>query len=566
MRMKKNYLVALTALFAATSTMAQAPHTVSFLPINGQKTATEAVQKRTMKVPAHLLRDFRVSQGMPAKAAKKDATAPTLITGQPEGTAYDLYRSTTGYYSFWGNAMETSARGAWNQLVMADDGTVYLRTPIQALPVETWIKGTKAKGDTLEFKLPQAIYSEEGYTGELDYGYLYKMKYAEDDNKKTYEVDPDSQTLQYVWRGDSLQMVNAEMTGLCLESGGWIGYGEKTSTAWWTPDNTTQPKDAASAEDVMMLYMDTQEQALTTTAKVAIEGSDVYMGNFGSTLPNHWIKGEMKDGTAVFPAQQLVGIDKPNFSYMYASAVGAKRIAADYYEEDSVYLTGKPLEFAYDAANHTLSCRDMLGLHYSKDDLSADNVVALYNHPMTYPWVKEAAAPLPPVFTAYQPYDDMYGYGGVQFKLSYYSVNGNYLDPAHLFYSFYIDGEVYTFSTDEYRFFPESTTTVAYDYADSYDIYSLSQNERRMYFYKGPEEKLGIEALYMDGDTRLSSGITEYSLTPTGISSNVANEKRIECVDYVDLSGRKVAAPTKGIYVRTVTYADGSKLSKAVVK
>jgi len=37
-------------------------------------------------------------------------------------------------------------------------------------------------------------------------------------------------------------------------------------------------------------------------------------------------------------------------------------------------------------------------------------------------------------------------------------------------------------------------------------------------------------------------------------------------VTYTDLSGRKIATPTSGVYVKSVTYADGSVKVMKVVK
>jgi len=42
--------------------------------------------------------------------------------------------------------------------------------------------------------------------------------------------------------------------------------------------------------------------------------------------------------------------------------------------------------------------------------------------------------------------------------------------------------------------------------------------------------------------------------------------KQIERVEYRDLSGRVVSRPAKGIFVRTITYSDGSRATRKVVK
>lgn len=205
-------------------------------------------------------------------------------------------------------------------------------------------------------------------------------------------------------------------------------------------------------------------------------------------------------------------------------------------------------------------------MHKSSDDLRPTHVLDFYRYAQISPWINEPGTPMPPIFSSYMPWDASYGYAGAEFKISFYSVQQEYLDPSCLYYNFYIDGERQTFSADEYSYLESDMVDVPYSYSDQYDFYKLDENNRRVYFYKEPKHKLGLEALYIDKDNRLSSGITEYLLDETGIDENTATAKRIASVEYADLTGRRVSRPTKGIYVRTITFDDGTKESKKVMK
>ena len=182
---------------------------------------------------------------------------------------------------------------------------------------------------------------------------------------------------------------------------------------------------------------------------------------------------------------------------------------------------------------------------------------------------KRPAAPLPPKLTAFQPYDPnpWGGPGGLQFTLSYYSSDFNYLDPSHLYYNLYIDDELVTFSPDDYQNLETEMTDVPYSFSDQYEFYKYDENHRTIYFYKDVK-KIGMEAVYVDGDLRFGSGITEYypNGDPTGVDMTEATVKQIKSVDFYDLSGRKLSAPAKGICIRTITYTDGSKASRKIVK
>lgn len=87
------------------------------------------------------------------------------------------------------------------------------------------------------------------------------------------------------------------------------------------------------------------------------------------------------------------------------------------------------------------------------DDDRSTNIFDTYRYALINAWDKRPAAPLPPKLTAFQAYDPnpWGGPGGLQFTLSYYSSDFNYLDPSHLYYNLYIDDELVTFSPDDYQ-------------------------------------------------------------------------------------------------------------------
>lgn len=204
------------------------------------------------------------------------------------------------------------------------------------------------------------------------------------------------------------------------------------------------------------------------------------------------------------------------------------------------------------------------------DDDRSTNIFDTYRYALINAWDKRPAAPLPPKLTAFQAYDPnpWGGPGGLQFTLSYYSSDFNYLDPSHLYYNLYIDDELVTFSPDDYQNLKTEMTDVPYSFSDQYEFYKYDENHRTIYFYKDVKKKIGMEAVYVDGDLRFGSGITEYypNGNPTGVDMTEATVKQIKSVDFYDLSGRKLSAPAKGICIRTITYTDGSKASRKIVK
>ena len=497
------------------------------------------------------------------------------ITEKPKGEVVNLYRTSEGYYAFFGNAKPYKAHGEWSRMVFAEDGAVWLENPISSLYSKTWIKGYRAQGDTIAFDLPQVIY-EETFDGVTSKGKLYKMIAEETDKYGTYVKDEDSQTLKYLWKDGKLTLCKDMACGMCTPTGGWSGFGENYFEGINIENNTTKPSENAKVYDGLMLYLDLNDVAQQWPVKYAIDGDDVYLGNLSTNLKGYWIKGTMKNNEVTFPSTSLVGIDTTTVCYAYASRVDYSTAYTAYGDPyDSTFVVNEPLVFTYDPAANTLNSKQKMGIHQSdgvREPLKSTDIFDVYRVPLISPWVEKPNKPLPPKFSAVMPWitDMTPNYSGVEFLLSYYSVDGNYLDPSKLYYSFYIDGEMVTFTPEEYLNVTKEMDLVPYTFDDDYQFYKVSDNTRRLYYYHQPKEKIGLEALYVDEvdgkPVTYSSGISEYYFDPTGINNTTLEEGNVESITFTDLSGRQILRPGKGVYIRTITMKDGTKQSKKVVR
>lgn len=497
------------------------------------------------------------------------------ITEKPKGEVVNLYRTSEGYYAFFGNAKPYKAHGEWSRMVFAEDGAVWLENPISSLYSKTWIKGYRAQGDTIAFDLPQVIY-EETFDGVTSKGKLYKMIAEETDKYGTYVKDEDSQTLKYLWKDGKLTLCKDMACGMCTPTGGWSGFGENYFEGINIENNTTKPSENAKVYDGLMLYLDLNDVAQQWPVKYAIDGDDVYLGNLSTNLKGYWIKGTMKNNEVTFPSTSLVGIDTTTVCYAYASRVDYSTAYTAYGDPyDSTFVVNEPLVFTYDPAANTLNSKQKMGIHQSdgvREPLKSTDIFDVYRVPLISPWVEKPNSPLPPKFSAVMPWitDMTPNYSGVEFLLSYYSVDGNYLDPTKLYYSFYIDGEMVTFTPEEYVNVTKEMDLVPYTFDDDYQFYKVSDNTRRLYYYHQPKEKIGLEALYVDEvdgkPVTYSSGVSEYYFNPTGINNTTIEEGKVESITFTDLSGRQILRPGKGVYIRTITMKDGTKQSKKVVR
>ena len=91
-------------------------------------------------------------------------------------------------------------------------------------------------------------------------------------------------------------------------------------------------------------------------------------------------------------------------------------------------------------------------------------------------------------------------------------------------------------------------------------------NSRIVYFYTTGFKSFGIQLLYKDGDKVYKSDMAKFVFDENGepvagIKNATANEfgSAVKSVSYTDLSGRTISKPNKGIYMKTMRFADGTQ-------
>lgn len=157
----------------------------------------------------------------------------------------------------------------------------------------------------------------------------------------------------------------------------------------------------------------------------------------------------------------------------------------------------------------------------------------------------------------------------MQFDVEYTSTDGVYLDPNKMYYNIYFDDELFTFYSDEYKNgLPgdaDEVTDIPLTYNNSVDLMAYN-NSRIVYFYTTGFKSFGIQLLYKDGDKVYKSDMAKFVFDKdgepvAGIKNATANEfgSAVKSVSYTDLSGRTISKPNKGIYMKTMRFADGTQ-------
>lgn len=493
-------------------------------------------------------------------------TAP-IIDAQPEGKLHaNLYFSGESFVDMMGYEAQLPFDGIWGKIVEAPDNkTIYINNPIGAYYSDAWIKGERTTGDTIEVKLPQQFVHEE-YDGMSTDAWLYKLvpvKVEQDgETYTTFKPDSTSQTVKYVWRNDSIVLVNttqdSKLLGMCTEAGEWYGYGDYIQQYTVFDQQSVAPKDETKATQMSITYYDSG-QMYGRVKKAVREGNDIYIAGLNENIPSGWAKGTISGNKATFSGHQYMGLDTVTASYAFFEPVSHSMVWDSEIGDSIENLTlADAITFDYDADKGTLSTDSTF---VANQGYKMFNQVFTYDGATIEPWTEKAATPLAVDAStmSYMPFSEEYGYGLLAFAPSEFDADGYILDANKLYYSIYLDDDVLTIDPDEYKLFPYETTEIPFTYSDMLDFVNYA-GMWQVYTFVTGIDRIGVQMIYKGGGEVRKSAITYISATdedPSAVS-NVAQTGKVAGVTYTDLSGRRVSRPGKGLFIQTTRMADGT--------
>ena len=537
-----------------------------------------------------------------AKASESD----DVIWDQPEGRHQYYFQWGNGYTLYDGTdlfAFEVETSG---QMVWADNNEVYITNSISSLRCtgSGWVKGTVSDdGKKITVNYPQKVNYLEGYDAKGKFVryplYVSVMKYNEDtqdyspvadeDNVVTYTIGDDGKIMmdgskEFEWKVDpetEEEYIASPDTMLSCyyeyvdEKSGetlpyWFGYADIAQMFTPLPDGLiiNEIPDGLTFE----LWGLTDVWGVEQSVDVAIAGNNVYIKDIDAFTADCVVKGTIEGDKVTFPSKQFFGIHEEYGDYMFFVACGYGMV---WYEEFQDYYEGyyiiDELVMDYNAATKTLTAPENTGFMMNA---AIDRLYyySAFLEPVIVGQDSESliGAPADPEFMIYERRDDL-GQDNFMWIFPNQNVNGAFIDTKCMYYNVYVDGELYTFTPDEYPYVLEAITDLPYDYCDDncFDIVANAQ-EHTFYIY-GVMETFGIIMYYKapDGNLYSSQRVTYNILNDTieydGAIDTVSDAEPIG-MEFYNLQGMKVAAPTAGnIYIRTITFKDGSKKSSKFI-
>lgn len=509
------------------------------------------------------------------KAGRKGVGDVGIITEKPAGKEVVYSRAGGTYFVFFGYIDGEMIDESVGRVVFGEDNTVYIYNPISQLSTKSYMKGTIDKDGVVTVKLPQPIYAEEA-DGEVYVANVDRLVwvYDEEEDAGWFYRDSLSSTneIKYVLRNDSLLWADDESGDVILglvdvETGKWMGYGDWNTSFSPVTDTPVTLPDKVVAEDWVLAYDEDGRYV-----KVAVDGKDVYLGDLYDGLPGTWVKGAIDGNKVIFNSKQYLGPDDEVGYHTYFITAGGEQYYDEYWEDwISEYVMTDKIEFTYDADKKIMRADSKndstILVNAGKKSLY---YVCVYDAPVIQyiQPVEGAVKPLKPVIVDFMPYDEGYGYGYIQFDLPKKDADGNFLDTKKMHYNLFVDDELFAFYQDEYVAIEEDgMTDIPYSYTDGLDIVSDGGVTHTIYYYFVTADKIGIQTTYTaDNGESMKSDMTVYDIAATGIDSTKGVSTAVKSVKYVDMTGRAVSGSAKGMYVKTVTYADGTVKSMKVVR
>ena len=276
---------------------------------------------------------------------------------------------------------------------------------------------------------------------------------------------------------------------------------------------------------------------------VGFDGNDAYIQGLAGDCPELWVKATKNAaGKYVIPANQYMGTYDVGglgwFIYDYFfTAVDAEDnltdVVLDYDAEKGIFSTAQTLVLNGDVAE--------LYPYMTFSDVTITKMVEV------------AATPADPSIDGFNPT----GYiPNVQFTIPTKGTNDEDLLASKLFYTIWIekDGteQTLTLQATDYDVLDEDMTEIPYTFGDNYDIFAGGS---RVYLNMGTEEiatwaKIGVQSIYYGGgECHKSNVVWLENGAYTGISATLNDKGQMTNPHVYDLQGRKVANPTKGLYI-----------------
>lgn len=495
----------------------------------------------------------------PARKAPAKINTPEDVIHSAEGTRVDMNLNATGYYASWWGLDMYENRDFASHIVYGENDEVYIFNIIPLAATDTYVKGVK-KDDKIVIDLPQTVaWSEEEDEGAnlniLDYFYD-----EETEDEGYVPVEGASLELSIAEDGSisTTGLSDEHMLGLSYSSDDmWSGFGVwELNFTKSDKQAVTVPEDLEVSKNAWMYKCEALGYGWPLNFA---QGEDLYFQGLSEVMPEAWVKASVEygDSEAVIsiPQNQYVGIYGGMYVYTkVAQVVVDEEYGWEFYE---LVPDDQPFELIWDYEEETIRVKDpnvSLLFNLVLDDI--DYLDEMYEFVLMRQESYEGVPTNPTDLDYYDMMED-YDFSVLEFQLPAFSTDGDVLLTSDLSYVVYVDGEEYTFDPEEY-WLDEPMTEVPWNFENDWIMKSFGSSKHAVYLFAEGISTLGVQSVYRYNDEETRSEIVTLNLDDPSAVNSIAAGKKIAEVKYYGIDGREVANPASGIFVKRVTFDDGS--------
>lgn len=508
------------------------------------------------------------------------------ITEAPAGKVVTMLGDSQSFYIDYGEVCMDEAFGIAYEGIWTDNGEVYIKNPISMLETDTYIKGTVVE-EGLKFDFPQpllkSVFDDESFDIYADVLELADIESPDDpdDYYTTFIPAQDTRSIIFTKMEDGKYWMDDDYMLGATYNGAWQGYGEMALNLLPFEAVTAEIPEGIEYDYSYILADEFTGWDHTVLRPIGIGEKDgtTYIIGMASGMPDAVIYGtfDKEKNTLTIPSDQFLGKYYNHYIFMMAG------VGVSYYDEfwgQDMYsfdIVDDPLVLNYDPIKNVFTPVINEGCDYAY-------VIFNFGNVQTYPCEYYAIdriysqgkitdyAPInPEILDIYEInfMDPEYSYA-LEFNIYGDNKDGQILIDNNIYYNIFINGELYTFTSEEYPALLEAgvdkITDIPVFFEAGDDIFS-SGNYHGVTFKRFDIETVGVRAVYIDGDIRAESETVTVTNTGEPVSVALTTDSKASKTEYFDISGRKIANPAKGsLILKRTTSSDGNVSVEKLIK
>lgn len=573
----KKILLSLMSVFISMSTLGA---------LNVSRQQTAVMRPDTPSSKAKSCGSLRTASKVNAIGMTRSDDESGVITEAPDGKVVQLLGNSLTYYIYYDEVTQDESYGLAYEGVWTEDGYVYLKKPVSMLDWDTYIKG-KVTEEGIQFDFPQPIYravnNDETYDFYVDVLQEKEIQSpsAPDEYFFTYVPAEDTRSILFTKNEDGSYVMEGEyMLGVTYKNE-WQGYGEKQLNL--TPFEAT-PIDIPEGIEYDYSYILADELNgwdHTILKPIGIGEVDgvTYISGLSESITDAVIVGtfDRDANTLTIPSNQFLG---DNFNhYIFMMAGSGYSYYDEFWEEEMISfdITDEPLVLNYNPEENVFTPVVPEGDEFSYIIFNFGNIEA---YPMEYYTVDRIYSqgeitnftPVDPEVLFVSDINEMdpaYSYS-FEFNINVNNEEGQILPGWNLYYNIYVNGELCTFTSDEYPDLAgigyNEITDIPVSLNVGSDIYA-SGNYHGVALKRQNVETIGVKAVYLDGSIRAESKVVTVTNTGEPVAVTMIGSDDKVRTEYFDLTGRKLSSmPLKGIFFKRTVFGNGSERTEKIAK